>query len=139
MHPAISAHLLYLIRFERPPSSSSPQRKGPLRLFPQAISDSEQAAVDHGAVIAREFDQLSLGDKAAKLDQLPGAFAPFHLPVPHIGASAVALMPRSRLGGPAQRCRRQFERPCEPRVPGVERSSGRVCASSPFGPRRCFP
>ena len=57
--------------------------------------DIDQGTENDRAIVIGEVNQASLGDKTAKLDQLPRAFAPLHLPIFRFTAGPAQLQAMS--------------------------------------------
>ena len=53
----------------------------------------DQQTKYHGAIIARQLDQIGLRDEPAKLDQLTRALTAFHLPSPRVMPCPLRLKP----------------------------------------------
>jgi len=74
---------------ERPLSTPPPQGQRALAIIAaQSRCGFRQQTKDHRAIIVGKIDQTGLGDQPAELDQLPGSFAPLHLPVAPITTGA---------------------------------------------------
>ncbi len=68
----------------------------------------QQRAEQGGAVVVQQLHQVSLGDKAAQLDQVAGALASCLGPIAGIGAGAGGVQPVT--------CHRQPPQPCRCRL-----------------------
>jgi len=98
----VSLLLLGHVCHEGPMSAPSPTGQC-LRalLIAQPLRDSQQRAIDHGAIVAGQFDQSGLGDQPAKLDQVTGAFSPLHDPFACVTTRRGGLIAMSRRACPS--------------------------------------
>lgn len=70
-------------------SAPSPEQGSRITIcVAQCCRRINENAEDHRTVIVGQFDKPRLGDEAAKLDQLSGAFAALHLPVARVTKGA---------------------------------------------------
>jgi len=63
------------------------------RFAAQRRGGFDEQPEDDGAIVAGELDQIDLGDKAAKLDQLARSLAALHLPGPRVMPRPLRLKP----------------------------------------------
>lgn len=86
---------------ERASATPPPQRQN---MFAIAITQPrcslQQQAQDRGTIVLGHLNQTSFSDEPAQFDQLPRAFAPFHLPVAAIMPRPLRLEPIPRLAHP---------------------------------------
>lgn len=101
----LTGQLDFRIRFEGALAAPTPKQQ---RLFTivtlQRRGKIEQRAEQNGAVIVHKFDEPSLGDEAAELDQLAGAFAPLHDPGAGVDTGTAQFKPVA-LDGRTGECR----------------------------------
>lgn len=53
-------------------------------LITKQIADRKKCAVERGAIVVRELDQVGFDDEAAEFDQMPCALAAIHAPLARI-------------------------------------------------------
>jgi hypothetical protein len=58
----------------------------------ELVADPEQRAIDHGAVVAGQFDNPGLDDKTAEFDEKPRPLAALDLPLAHVTSRPCRLM-----------------------------------------------
>lgn len=53
-------------------------------LITKQIADRKKCAVERGAIVVRELDEVGFDDEAAEFDQVAGTLAPIHDPLARI-------------------------------------------------------
>lgn len=126
-----SSHLLGLGagKSALPPSPPKRELLRAIRSTQLRGSFDEQPKQD-GSVVVRQFDQFGLGDQAAKLDELPGAFASFHLPLSRVMPCSCCQCAAAKHFCPA-RLKLDFQQLGSKPVPILEGSLRQACASPP--------
>src|SRR5687768_9910983 len=120
-------------RIERALTPTTPEQQLLLAPFaPQRRGRLDEQPEQDGAVVARQFDQIGLGDEAAELDQLAGTLAALHLPRSRVMPRPLRLQAIARLYCSPVPGTRSRERLCQ-RGRGLrERRRRRSCATPPF-------
>lgn len=67
------------------------------------IGEAEEGTIERGAIIACEFNEPGFDDKTAEFDEVAGAFAALHDPVPRIKPGLPGFEPMTKGCGLAQR------------------------------------